>query len=148
MKALIVLALGKLFEPVLDELGVKFQNVVNHVQDIKDRYFSRIQIENSRALVKQFSSQSGLKPGSNSIEDISKYKELLVQSSQLSEVIMKNFSAVYSLVDKINNSPSISPERLEMLKGVATSIHQASTSLSDEKTVQSLKHLEAIVVKK
>lgn len=148
VKALIVLALGKLFEPVLDELGVKFQNVVNHVQDIKDRYFSRIQIENSRALIKQFSSQSGFKSGSASVEDISKYKELLVQSSQLSEVIMKNFSAVYSLVEKINNSPSISPERLEQLKGVATSIHQASTSLSDEKTVQSLKHLEAIVVKK
>ena len=148
VKALIVLALGKLFEPVLDELGVKFQNVVNHVQDIKDRYFSRIQIENSRALIKQFSSQTGLRAGSSSLEDITKYKELLVHSSQLSDVIAKNFSAVYSLVEKINNSPSISPERLEQLKGVATSISQASNSLSDEKTVQSLKHLESIVVKK
>ena len=42
IKALIVLAIGKLFEPVLDQLGVEFQNVVNHVKDIREKYFSRI----------------------------------------------------------------------------------------------------------
>jgi hypothetical protein len=43
-----VLALGKLFEPVMDQLGVEFQSVVNHVSDIRDKYFSRIQVENSK----------------------------------------------------------------------------------------------------
>jgi len=48
IKALIILAIGKLFQPVLDQLGVDFQNVVNHVKDIRDKYFSRIQIESSK----------------------------------------------------------------------------------------------------
>ncbi len=39
VKALIVLAIGKLFEPVLDQLGVEFQNVVNHVEDIRENIF-------------------------------------------------------------------------------------------------------------
>ena len=58
IKALIVLAIGKVFEPVLDQLGVEFQNVVNHVKDIREKYFSRIQIENSKAMLKQMSPQS------------------------------------------------------------------------------------------
>ena len=59
IKALIILAIGKLFQPVFDQLGVDFQNVVNHVKDIRDKYFSRIQIESSKSLIKQFN-QSGM----------------------------------------------------------------------------------------
>jgi len=71
VKALIVLALGKLFEPVLDQLSVEFQNVVNHVSDIKERYFSRIQIENSKNLLKQISGSSGAGRGSDiSLKDL------------------------------------------------------------------------------
>jgi len=62
IKALIILAIGKLFQPVLDQLGVDFQNVVNHVKDIRDKYFSRIQIESSKSLIKQFN-QAGLGGG-------------------------------------------------------------------------------------
>ena len=53
IKALIVLAIGKLFEPVLDQIGLEFQNVANHVRDLKEKYFSRIQIESSKSLMKQ-----------------------------------------------------------------------------------------------
>src|SRR4030066_338196 len=86
IKALIVLAIGKLFEPVLDQLGVEFQNVVNHVKDLREKYFSRIQIENSK--------------------------------------------------------------KIRELSTLAASITQASNSLTDERTIAGLKHLEAIVVKK
>ncbi len=55
IKALIVLALGKLFEPVLDQLSVEFQNIATHVSDLKERYFSRIQTENSRNILDQLS---------------------------------------------------------------------------------------------
>ena len=65
IKALIILAIGKLFQPVLDQLGVDFQNVVNHVKDIRDKYFSRIQIESSKSLIKQFN-QSGIGGGGGS----------------------------------------------------------------------------------
>jgi hypothetical protein len=149
IKALIVLALGKLFEPVLDQLGVEFQNVVTHVQDMKERYFSRIQVENSKNLIKQLSA-----PGSGghgvefSIKDLETYKILLEQTSQMSEVLVKNFSSVHQILDKINSIQGISTEKIEHLKSLANSIQQASVTLGEEKTLAGLKHLEAIVVKK
>jgi hypothetical protein len=149
IKALIVLALGKLFEPVLDQLGVEFQNVVTHVLDMKERYFSRIQVENSKNLIKQLSNPgSGGKGVEFSVKDLETYKSLLEQTSQMSEVLVKNFSSVHQILDKINNIQGISTEKIEHLKSLASSIQQASITLGDEKTQAGLKHLEAIVVKK
>jgi len=150
VKALIVLALGKLFEPVLDQLGVEFQNVVNHVTDIKDRYFSRIQIENSRNIIKQLAAQNSAvtKIPEISLTDLEKYKNLLEQTARLSQVIHENFDSVSSVLEKMNSVQSISGEKIEQLKMLANSISQASNSLSDEKTLTGLKHLESIVLKK
>ncbi len=68
-----------MFEPVLDQLGVEFQYVVNHVSDIREKYFSRIQVENSKNILKQLdSSNSGLGKGTElSLADIEKFKFLL-----------------------------------------------------------------------
>jgi hypothetical protein len=149
IKALIVLALGKLFEPVLDQLGVEFQNVVTHVQDMKERYFSRIQIENSKNLVKQLSGTGPTGRGADfSLKDLETYKMLLEQTSHLSETLVTNFSSVHQILEKINNIQGISTEKIEHLKSLASSIQQASIILGDEKTQTGLKHLEAIVVKK
>ncbi len=149
IKALIVLALGKLFEPVLDQLGVEFQNVVTHVQDMKERYFSRIQVENSKNLIKQLSAPgSGGRGVEFSVKDLETYKNLLEQTSQMSEVLVKNFSSVHQILDKINSIQGISTEKIEHLKSLANSIQQASVTLGEEKTLAGLKHLEAIVVKK
>lgn len=149
IKALIVLALGKLFEPVLDQLGVEFQNVVTHVQDMRDKYFSRIQIENSKNLIKQLNnSGSGMRGAEISLKDLETYKILLEQTSLMSEVIVKNFSSVHQILENINNIQGISTEKIEHLKSLANSIQQASIILGDEKTQAGLKHLEAIVVKK
>ncbi len=149
IKALIVLALGKLFEPVLDQLGVEFQNVVTHVQDMKERYFSRIQVENSRNLVKQLSQPgAGGKGIEISVKDLEAYKTLLERTSELSETLVTNFSSVHQILEKINTIQGISPEKIEHLKSLAVSIQQASLTLGDEKTQAGLKHLEAIVVKK
>ena len=148
VKALIILALGKLFEPVLDQLGIEFQNVVNHVDDIKERYFSRIQIENSKNLLKQIGGGTPLAKPDFSIKDLENYKILLEQSLHLSELIQKNFNSIHSVIEKLNQTQSISAEKIEQLKTLANSITQASNSLGDEKTLLGLKHLEAIVVKK
>jgi hypothetical protein len=48
----------------------------------------------------------------------------------------------------MNSAQSISGEKIEQLKMLANSISQASNSLSDEKTLTGLKHLESIVLKK
>lgn len=150
IKALIVLALGKLFEPVLDQLGVEFQTVVNHVSDIKEKYFSRIQVENSKNLLKQLSQPStGIASGAElSLAEVEKIKILVEQSAKLSEIMKINFNAISALSDKINQIEGISSQKITELNTLANSINQASHSLSDEKTIAGLKHLEAIVVKK
>ncbi|HSP89103.1 MAG TPA: hypothetical protein VLN45_13285 [Ignavibacteriaceae bacterium] len=150
VKALIVLALGKLFEPVLDQLGVEFQNVVNHVIDIKERYFSRIQIENSKNLLKQMSSSAGssARGAELTLKDLESYKNVLEQTAHLSELVQKNFVTIHSVLEKISTVQSISPDKILQLKELANSITNASNALGDEKTVTGLKHLESIVVKR
>lgn len=151
VKALIVLAIGKLFEPVLDQLGVEFQNVVNHVEDIREKYFSRIQIENSKNLMKQLNQVAG---GNNagstnlSLADLEKYKLLVEHSAKLSEIMHKNFTSISMLAEKINQIDTLSTQKIQELNILANSIQQASNSLSDEKTLTGLKYLESIVVKK
>ena len=148
IKALIVLAIGKLFEPVLDSLGVEFQNVVNHVKDIRDKYFSRIQIESSKSLMKQLN-QGGLSGNSQlTDEQMKQYREVVEHVTKLSSLMQKNFSSIQEILDKINSSQHISKEKLQELNNLANSITQASNSLNDEKTLAGLKSLEAIVVKK
>ena len=150
VKALIVLALGKLFEPVLDQLGVEFQNVVNHVKDIREKYFSRIQIENSKNLMKQLS--QGTMGGGRTVEmslmDMEKFKTMLEQSARLSEIMHKNFASISVLAEKVNQLDSISAEKIQQLNALANTLNQAANSLGDEKTLSGLKSLEAIVVKR
>ena len=149
VKALIVLAIGKLFEPVLDQLSVEFQNIVNHVKDIKDRYFSRLQLENSKNILKQLS--GGIKEFKSpeiTLKELEQYRGLLENTTLLSEAILNNFNQINSVLEKINSTQNISSEKVEELKSLAESISRASNSLSDEKTLMGLKHLENIVIKK
>jgi methyl-accepting chemotaxis protein len=154
IKALIVLALGKLFEPVLDQLGLEFQNVVNNVQNMKERYYSRLQVRSSRDIVKHLANTSGNGNGHKttqitdvSAKDLAQYNEVLKQTSQISESIAKNFAVVSAALEKMNNNQNFSKERIEQLKTVADSMVKAANSLSDEKTVAGLKALESIVRK-
>lgn len=149
VKALIVLALGKLFEPVMDQLGVEFQSVVNHVSDIREKYFSRIQVENSKNILRQLNQGSSAVGGSElSLADVEKFKLLVEQSAKLSEIMNKNFTSISILAEKINQIEGVSSQKISELSTLANSINQASHSLGDEKTLAGLKHLEAIVVKK
>jgi len=150
IKALIVLAIGKLYMPVLDQLGVEFQNVVNHVKDIRDKYFSRIQIENSRNIMKQLN-KGGITGGGGekiSVEDMQRFKAIMDETSQLSSVILKNFSSAREMMEKISQLEQIGSDKIQQLNSLASSITQASSSLTDERTLAGLKHLEAIVVKR
>jgi hypothetical protein len=149
IKALIVLAIGKLFEPVLDQLGVEFQNVVNHVKDIREKYFSRIQIENSKAMLKQMGPQGmGAAKNQMSAGEMEQYKNFVEHTAKLSGVMLKNFASIQALVDKLNISQSVSTEKMREVSSLAETIIKASNSLTDQRTLAALKHLEAIVVKK
>lgn len=152
VKALIVLALGKLFEPVLDQLSLEFQNVVNHVTDMRDKYYSKLQVRNTQSIIRQLSIQQSNTAASRlpelSLKDLESYKTVLMQASQMSKDLMNNFSSIHSLLEKINGMESLSSTKVEELKNLAQSITNASQSLSDEKTLTGLKYLESIVVKK
>lgn len=147
VKALIVLAIGKLFEPVLDQLSIEFQNVVNNVTDIKERYFSRLQLENSSSIIKQLGGGVEIKAPGLSREELEQYLSLLKNTGELSEIVLNNFNSIHSVLDKINSLQNISPEQISKLKDLAESISHASNSLGDEKTITGLKHLESIVKK-
>ena len=149
VKALIVLAIGKLFEPVLDQLGMEFQAVVNHVSDIRDKYFSRIQVENSKNILKQLNQGgSGVGGTELSLADVEKFKMLVEQSAKLSEIMKVNFTSISALAEKVNQIEGVSSQKIIELNGLANALNQASQSLGDEKTLTGLKHLEAIVLKK
>lgn len=152
VKALIILALGKLFEPVLDQLGLEFQNVVNHVTDMHDKYYSKLQLRNTQSIIKQLNLQqnntvSGKLP-ELSLKDLESYKTVLNQTSQVSKELLSNFNSIHALMEKINGMTSMNSEKIEELKSLAQSISTASQSLSDEKTLAGLKSLESIVIKK
>jgi hypothetical protein len=148
IKALIVLAVGKLFEPVLDQLGIEFQNIVNHIKDMKERYFSRIQIENSKNLIRQVSGASYGKLPDISKQDMELYRDLIEETSRYSEVLVKNFSSVYAVLDKIKSIEALTADKISELNKLAENLSKASQSLGDERTITGLKHLENIVVRK
>ncbi len=139
IKALIVLAIGKLFEPVLDLLGVEFQNVVTHVHDIREKYYSESRHEEEQVNISKLPEIS--------IQDLERYKTVLQQTSTLSESMVKNFNAVSVILQKINESQSITSEKIDKLNQLTQSISNAAKSLSDEKAISGLKSLEAIVKK-
>lgn len=150
IKALIVLALGKLFEPVLDQLGLEFQNVVNHINEMREKYYSRLQVQNTESILKQLSLQTAgenFKAPELSIQQIEKYREVLIETAQVSSQILNNFNSLHSILEKLNGMNSISSEKIEELKSLASSIINATESLSNEKTVTSLKYLESMVKK-
>ena len=149
VKALIVLAIGKLFEPVLDQLGMEFQAIVNHVSDIREKYFSRIQVENSKNILKQLNQGSlGVGGTELSLADVERFKMLVEQSAKLSEIMKVNFTSISALAEKVNQIEGVSSQKIIELNGLANALNQASQSLGDEKTLTGLKHLEAIVLKK
>jgi len=59
----------------------------------------------------------------------------------------KNFASVSAMMEKVNSLQHITTEKIQQLNTLANSITQASSSLTDEKTLIGLKHLEAIVKK-
>jgi hypothetical protein len=152
IKSLIVLALGKLFEPVFDTLGVEFQHVINRAQEVKERYYTEIQLRNSRKLLAQMEKQiSKLSSngGSNlSVNEMEMYNSVLEKSLALSKETYKYISATSQLLEKINNLSGVDGHKLEELKSLSNSLLKASEALKDGNTVAALKSIENIIVKR
>jgi hypothetical protein len=149
IKALIVLAIGKLFEPVLDQLSVEFQNIVSHIKDLKERYFSHVQIESTKGILEKlgFNNIPVEQYSKVQLTDIENYKKIMAEISNISSVIKENYIIAHNLMEKISEMPIINKEKIDELKSLANSISQASVSLSNENAVTGLKYLESIVSK-
>ncbi len=152
IKALIILAIGKLFEPVLDQMSVEFQNVVTHIHDIKEKYFSRQRLGNSNDSLSTPQSTEELESVSKAQEvvlsNLQKFKELMTDTATMSQKMLENFNAVDLLVEKISNTKVIDSDAVLRLQNLAESIAVATSSLNDERTVTGLKYLESMVTKK
>ncbi len=79
---------------------------------------------------------------------MAQYKNFVEHTAKLSGVMLKNFASIQAILDKLNISQSISSEKMREVSSLAETITKASNSLTDERTLAALKHLEAIVVKK
>jgi hypothetical protein len=97
----------------------------------------------------KLSGTNGQGPDSKiSVKDLESYNSMLEKTSSLSSSILQNFRSAHELLDKMNRIPAVNPENITAFNNMANSLTTAAKSLSDEKTLTGLKHLESIVVKK
>jgi hypothetical protein len=152
IKALIVLALGKLFEPVFDKLGIEFQHIINRAAEIKENYLTQVQVRNTNKLLRQIESQSaGLASFSTpsfNTADLDRYNAAMETSANLARQTTEYLKASYHLMEKINSLPQINQQQLAGLNQLTANIMRAAESLKDEKTIMALKSLENIIEKR
>ena len=151
IKALIVLALGVLFEPVMDKLGVEFQHIVNRSREIKDRYYSEIQILETNTILAKIEEQLSKinNPVSNTLKpaELENYQKIFENLLALSKETYKYTAASQGILEKMNGFGSIQPEHIENVKSLTKLMIEAAQSMKDDKTIAALKSLENIIKK-
>lgn len=147
IKALIVLAIGKLFEPVLDEMTVEFHHIINKANDLKSRYYAQAQLDHFEKIVKRLETNQINSPGAMQTTDLKIYESVLTRIVELSEQIHRNFKQTAELFGKIKDVSNFDTEKLTQLSLVAEKITQATESLKNENTVRSLQSLESLIKK-
>ena len=116
------------------------ENIYKSIKDI---------VENSQNILAKLSGTNGQGPDPKiSVKDLESYNSMLEKTSSLSSSILQNFRSAHELLDKMNRIPAVNPENITAFNNMANSLTTAAKSLSDEKTLTGLKHLESIVVKK
>lgn len=152
IKALIVLAIAKLFEPVLDYIGVKFQKVINEASDYKEQYYQKLQLQQTEKLISiiegQGSVTSKLHPQKLETEDLKSYREELEKIKTISFDTYQNFAALNKLTLKINENLNGNQEHLSRINKLSENIDSMATTLSHEGVSKSLSSLEQIVNKR
>lgn len=154
IKALIVLAIAKLFEPVLDYIGVKFQKVINVASDFQEQYYQKLQVKQTEKLIKILSennigNSTQASIGNNiSAESLNSFGEELEKIKKLSFDTYQNFNILNKLAAQLNNNLENNEKHLSSLNQLSQSIDSMASNLSNEKVVESLNSLELIVNKR
>ncbi len=149
IKALVVLAMAKLFEPVLDYIGVKFQKVINAASDYQEQYYQKIQLKQIDTLINLISNGK-LNNLSNSLnaKDIKEAREEMEKIKSISFETYQNFSALNKISLQIRNNLNGNEEHLNLLNNLSQNIDSMATALNNESVSNSLNSLEQIIVKR
>ncbi|MFZ1291667.1 MAG: hypothetical protein WAR79_16340 [Melioribacteraceae bacterium] len=150
IKSLIVLAIAKLFEPVLDYIGVKFQKVINVASDYQEQFYQKLQVKQTDKLIKLLSENSTAKVAENnlSIENLKNLREELEKIKTLSFESYQNFNILNKLTTQLNTSLEHNGKHLNSIHQMSQSIDSMASNLNSEKVLQSLNSLELIVNKR
>lgn len=150
IKALIVLAIAKLFEPVLDYIGVKFQKVINVASDYQEQYYQKLQVKQTNELIEILSAQNISKPSdiNFSAASLSEYREELERIKTISFETYQNFTAINKLTLQIKNSLDGNMEHLNQLEKLSNNIDSMASGLNNDSVLKSLNSLEHIVNKR
>ena len=150
IKALIVLAIAKLFEPVLDYIGVKFQKVINKATDYQEQFYQKAQIKKTDELIKavQNKNNTGVSSEKLVVNELQNYREELEKIKVLSFDTYQNFNAVNKLTLQIKNNLDGNKEHLNELGDLSKQIDSMASNLSNEGVSKSLSSLELIVNKR
>jgi hypothetical protein len=155
IKALIVLAMAKLFEPVLDYIGVKFQKIINKVADYQEQYYQRLQVSQTNKLIEILSKNNSEISNSNinsnsaiDTNDLKAYREELERIKLISFETYQNFNALNKLTLSLKNNLEGNTEHLNLLNSLSKNIDSMAVNLNNDSVSKSLNSLELIVNKR
>lgn len=150
IKALIVLAMAKLFEPVLDYIGVKFQKILNNADDYQEQFYQKMQVKQTEKLIgiMEKNGSSTSKESNLPVEHLVKYREELEKIKKISFETYQNFHALNKLTSQINENIKGNEEHLNVLNQLSRNIDSMATNLSNKGVSSSLNSLELIVNKR
>ncbi len=150
IKALIVLAIAKLFEPVLDYIGVKFQKVINEASDYQEQYYQKMQVNQTEKLINLIAEQNKV-PSQNQIQSadsLKLYREELERIKTISFDTYQNFKAINNLTQQLNVNLQGNEKHLSELNKLSSNIDSMASNLSNEGVTNSLRSLELIINKR
>jgi hypothetical protein len=150
IKALLVLAIGKLFEPVLDTMGVKFQKIVDSAIEMKENYYSKAQVELTKKMVQSIERVASTPSAGGfegTTEDLEKYRELLKEINEISKLTYRNFGATYQVLEKISTMMKDNNGMFDKFNEMSKEVGEMANKMSNENANDSLKSLKSIVSK-
>ncbi|GBD89959.1 hypothetical protein BMS3Abin04_00674 [bacterium BMS3Abin04] len=148
IKALIVLALAKLFEPVLDYIDGRFQKIIDKASDLKDHYYPQKQLEEIKQLTNYLKEKEQLVSTAAvklSPDELSSYKNNLKEVQTISFDTYQNFKAINQVLERMKLLLDGNREHLTYLDELSKSIDTMAVNLNHEQVSKSLDNLNSIV---
>jgi len=130
IKALLILAIGELFTIVFDRMGVAFNDVINGIKDLRERFFVRVQMDNTNLLIKRMEDDllrsSGATAGIPAREDLAALQKTAEVITGLSKTSLENYRAMISAAQEIKTIPVNLQEMVNRLQALTDQLQVIS----------------------